>query len=60
MTDHEPRYILDAEGDPEETLQTLIDIEDAEEFDLIGEQISHISELWLTAKRFRDGKKTEH
>ena len=56
----EANYILDADGDPEETLQTLIDIEDAEEFDLIGEQLSHITQLWLTAKNYRDGKKTGH
>jgi hypothetical protein len=59
MTDN-PSIILDADSDPEETLQTLIDIEDAEEFDLIGEQLAHISNLWLTAKKYRDGKKTGH
>jgi hypothetical protein len=59
MTDN-PSIILDADSDPEETLQTLIDIEDAEEFDLIGEQLTHISNLWLTAKKYRDGKKTGH
>ena len=58
MTDS--NYILDADSDPEETLQTLIDIEDAEEFELIGEQLSHITQLWLTAKNYRDGKKAGH
>ena len=59
MTDN-PSIVLDADSDPEETLQTLIDIEDTEEFDLIGEQLAHISSLWLTAKKYRDGKKTGH